>query len=173
MISKTRLNFLVDSVAGVLFLLSLFSGNGSQFHVGVAVAFTVVLAIHIALHWKWIRFHLNRLTVRRTRSTARRVRMNFAVDMLILSMFVLLLLSGAALIASPGDETPAARAHRFASVMFIVGTITHVALHWGWIMANIRAVVRGSETPPAPSARQRVVTACGDNVERRREGAGK
>jgi cation transport ATPase len=138
MISRRRLNFTVDFVAGVFFLLSMFAGDGEAFHLVVALAFTAVLSIHLYLHRRWFMHRIMKRMVSRSSSASRRARTNFAIDMLILIAFSIAFASGIALMLIP-DDVAAAQAHGISSVAFIAGAILHIALHWGWIMACIKA----------------------------------
>ena len=139
MTSRTKLNFIIDSVAGLLFFLSLFASGGAVFHLGVTVLLTAVIAVHLALHWNWVKNQCRRLVTGRARRAPRRVMENFAVDMFLLFAFVVVLVSGVALVVVP-DNLEASRAHALSSAMFILGMIVHIALHRTWILGCIRRV---------------------------------
>lgn len=137
--SRTKLNFVIDSVAGILFVLSFFAGDGEAFHIVVTLIFSAVMAVHLSLHWHWISRQTNRLLAKSSRSVPGRVRANLCVDLFILTMFSFALLSGAALMMFP-EELAFSRAHGVSSVLFVLGTVIHIVLHRSWIVANVKAI---------------------------------
>ena len=144
--SRTKLNFALDSVAGLLFILSLFAGDGALFHVVVTVLFTAAVAIHLYLHWGWIENICRRLVSDRSPRASKRTIQNFAVDMFLLLTFAITFVSGIALVAAPGG-TAASGVHAFSSALFILGMIVHLALHWAWIVGCIRRARHGRPKP--------------------------
>ena len=135
--SRTKLNFVVDSVAGLLFILSLFAGDGAVFHVVVTILFTAVVAVHLFLHWGWIKNTCRRLMPGRSPRASKRATQNFVVDLFLLLTFAVTFASGVALVVLPGDAT-ASGAHALSSAMFILGMVVHLALHRAWIVVSVR-----------------------------------
>ena len=141
MMSRKRLNFVVDFVAGVFFVMSMFAGDGGDFHIVVSMVFTAIVIAHLYLHRRWlVRQVMNRNHERR-RSPSRRTRANFFVDMVILIALTAAFVSGLALVVYPGGVA-LSQVHGLCSVVFILGTVLHVVLHWNWIASCVRAAIR-------------------------------
>jgi hypothetical protein len=146
MMSRTKRNFIIDAVAGLLFFLSLFAGGGAMFHLAVTVLLTAVIMVHLALHWDWVKNQCRRLMPGQAGPASRRAMENLAVDVFLLFTFSIAFVSGAALVVAPGD-VEASGAHALSSAMFILGMFVHIALHRTWILGCMRRARHGKSKP--------------------------
>lgn len=159
--------FLVTAITGLLFWLIFPEGQGSRLFVFMGLtkemwttihnwAGVTMLAgalIHILLHWKWI----TSVAKRYFKRLAKQARLNFSLDFFLLIAFILVNLSG--LVAwlaigqggYQGGRNPRFNAtamglsrhewndiHLYSSLAIIVILISHIIIHWKWIIFMLR-----------------------------------
>jgi hypothetical protein len=114
MISKTRLNFWIDTSLFTLFIVALLMGLGlwlifpagrsgsavsflgltrhmmKEFHAWTGLTILAGAVIHVALHWRWVTCMAGRFWD----MTSTQARLNFGLDSLLLATFSLTSLSG-------------------------------------------------------------------------------
>jgi hypothetical protein len=150
--SRSRSNFLVDSVAGCAFLLSVFSGRSYDVHIAAGIVMTTAVVIHLGLHWGWVVDCSRKLFVG-SLSGRRRMKVNYAVDIFIGAMFVISLTSGIGLMVS--NTVFVSKIHGLSSWMFVLGAAVHIVLHWRWILTMLRGLrtkASGSSGVARPAA---------------------
>jgi predicted ferric reductase len=111
-------------------------------HEWLAIAFAVLVGLHLLVNWRWVVKTLRRVVI----PDSRRARINAVLNGTLFSMMTLTLFSGLAIseVVMPlvGVTTSSLRAWRqlhnvLASVgLGVVGF--HVALNWDWIAGVVR-----------------------------------
>lgn len=130
MVNTTKLNFWVDSVIGIAFVLSLSSGLVSrpihgemEFHVFTSLTMVIGVAIHLVLHRKWIAAAV-RPGRKPTTLTA-----NLWLNVLLGASCCVAFISGVSGHHAPGSST----LHAAAAISMIVVLLVHLLRHWKWI----------------------------------------
>jgi Ca2+/Na+ antiporter len=136
----SRLNFLVDLVAGLAFILTVLSGKSYVVHIAAALVFTAFVAVHLFLHWDWLTGCSRRLFAGSLANRGR-VRLNYEIDVFILVMFVISTATGLTMIMS-GNGTTIAKIHGLSSWLFVLGGMLHVALHGDWVVMMVKRGLR-------------------------------
>jgi hypothetical protein len=153
MISRSGLNFIVDSVAGLAFILSVFSGRSYYVHIVAGTAMTAAIIVHLGLHWNWLVDCSRKLLVG-SMSGRRRMKVNYTLDLFIAAMFAISMASGFGLLFS--NTTVISKTHGLSSWMFVLGSAVHVVLHWKWIVTMIRS--RPTKSNHSPRVARPVAT---------------
>jgi drug/metabolite transporter (DMT)-like permease len=110
-----------------------------ELHTWSGVAMIVVAAVHLAIHWRWVKMMAVRVVnVIRTRGArmSKGARLNVAVNLVVAISFVLVSVSGIYFLLWPagGDaEVVWDMIHTWSGVAMIVVAAVHLAIHWRWI----------------------------------------
>ncbi len=129
-------------------------------HTWGGIAMILIACVHIAVHWAWFRG-----MVRRTWNELRgkcgclnpRGRWNLALNLVVGISFILTAFSGIYLLFVPGGRYALDPAflftrrtwdliHTWAGVLFIGAALTHIVIHWRWIV-NVTRKILGTVTP--------------------------
>ncbi len=143
---STRTNLWIDAAIFIGFLVALEPNlTGITIHEWLGVALGAALIVHAALHWDWV----IEVAIRFLRRLFRASQLNFVVDLLLFTAFVLVMLSGIMISRSVllvlGIRVAASSSWRFlhswsADVTLILAGL-HFALHWKWIVAAVNCHV--------------------------------
>jgi len=117
------------------------------------------VAIHLALHWRWVSM-MSRRVVNSMRSSGTRMsrgaRINVAVDALIAVSFVVTTVSGIYfLFPTSGAHNSGAGVvwdlvHTWAGIVLIGAAVAHFVIHWRWVKNVTRRFVPSVWPVPAP-----------------------
>ena len=115
-----------------------------ELHTWSGVAMIAVAAIHLAIHWRWVKMMAVRVaSVIRAGGAgmSRGARVNVAVNLIVAISFVLVSASGIYLLFAPaqGDSAVAwDMIHTWSGVTMIAAVAVHLAIHWRWIKTTAR-----------------------------------
>jgi hypothetical protein len=159
--------FVITAITGVFFWLFLPEGRGSSemFFLGIpksvwadvhdwaGVIMLSGAALHLTLHWKWIKC----VGKRYFGKLARQARLNFTLNSLLFLAFIIVNLSGLIVwLVMPsggyqGGRNPAYQMtlinlsrhtwndiHLWSGLAMILVLIVHISLHWKWIACMLR-----------------------------------
>jgi hypothetical protein len=161
--NRSKLNFWLDVILFVSFLITIASlpGGGRRGAVDTTtpiqqtrvmvhyVAGTLMLvgsALHIALHWEWIKV----VILRSPRNLARRVAINRGIDIVLFLLFALCGFTGWAVwpVAEiiPGPSWLSLKdwsdMHRLTGMIMFLILVLHLVLHWKWILSTTRRYLK-------------------------------
>ncbi len=151
-ISKTKINFLIDLVIFIAFLLAMDPRlTGFAIHEWLSIAFAAAIIIHLLLHWQWITTATRRLFGK----LASQARLNYIINILFFIAMTIVIFTGVMISeeALPLFGIHFARnffwrlLHSFAAdaSLFLIGL--HVAVHWKWIVNAFKRYVMQPLTP--------------------------
>lgn len=130
--SRTKANFWFD----LALLTSLLSTITSAFvnihlHKWLGGGMAMAVFIHIILHWRWIQA----ISKRFLRKMPFQLRLKAVLNVLILTVFLLLILSGAvvSMIYAP-DVT---HFHKSCFYIFLALMLFHLTLNWKWVTSEV------------------------------------
>jgi cytochrome b subunit of formate dehydrogenase len=125
----------------------------SDLHVWGGVLMIAAIAVHLTIHWQWVktmsRRSANALLARGTR-LSRGAKFNVTIDVLVAISFLLCALSGIYFLFAPsggfqGGQNPGwdpnflfSRTawdllHTWSGVVLMVTAVVHFAIHWRWV----------------------------------------
>ena len=177
MIGKNKINlwldatiflaFTITAITGLMLWLLIPGGQGNgqslfweltrrqwvDVHNWAGLVMLLGIIIHLILHWPWINCALDRFWGK----LARQARINFSLDMILFSTFLVTSLSGlVAWLILPGSGYQGGRnpfynatfygltrhqwndIHLWVSLAMISIILVHLALHWRWIVCTTR-----------------------------------
>ena len=128
-------------------------------HTWTGVAMIVVAAVHLLLHWSWVRTMAGRVRdalLRRGAPFRRDAAYKVALDLVLAVSFVLCAISGLYFLLVPSgaplifSDVVWDVIHTWTGVMLGLGAVLHLALNWRWV-TNVTARLARSLLPePAP-----------------------
>ena len=130
-ISKTKLNFWQDAVTLLIFIaVAVTAFTNVQLHKWIGLGLSIIVFIHLALHWQW----LVSMSKRFTKKMSVKLRLKLLLDWVLLLLFLLLTFSGiiVALIYAPNVTA----FHNVCFYLFTGLSAAHLALNWKWILHN-------------------------------------
>lgn len=172
---QTRANWLIDAavfLGGILAALSgiyfLFLPSGgyrggrnpaygiqilferhtwSDLHMVTGVVMIAAAAVHIAIHWRWIKMMARRIVAglgTGSVSMSRAARLNLLLDAVVALSFVVCAVSGIYFLFQPGGHGSTASGllfgqvtwdliHTWSGVVLIASVVLHFAIHWRWV----------------------------------------
>jgi hypothetical protein len=152
--NKTKLNYFIDLIFFIQFLLVGYSGivmyfnrhDASQIlrliHDKIGILMLVFFVIHIALHWKWVVLTTKSLFSKRETITGRR-KLNYLVDLIFFVQFVLVGYSGLVMYFNHhGAGFILNFIHDKIGILMLVFFVIHIALHWKWIVLTTKNLLR-------------------------------
>mgnify|MGYP005848907045 FL=1 len=196
---QTRTNWLIDAALFVSALLAILSGvyflfvtsggyqGGRNPWYGITIFFDratwdllhtwggalmiAVVAVHLALHWGWVKTMTRRVVntlLRRACGLSRGAAINVLVDAAIAVSFVLAAISGVYFLLTPTGGFEGGRnvrwdpgflfprttwdiIHTWAGVVLIVAAVVHFVIHWRWIRNVTGKVFRTARRRPEPA----------------------
>lgn len=143
---STKTNLWVDIAIFVGFLVAYEAHlTGIAWHEWLSIALTLVILLHLVLHWDWIVQVGKRFFHKFFHSS----RLDFVVDALLFVMFVLVMVSGIAIsrsvLAMLGlriNASPTWRfLHSWSANLSVFLLALHFALHWKWIVNALQRVI--------------------------------
>jgi hypothetical protein len=105
------------------------------------------VAVHIAIHWRWIQMMARRMVAGLTTGTvsmSRAARLNLALDAVVALSFAVCAVSGIYFLFVPGGHGTTASGllfsqvtwdliHTWSGVVLITAVVVHLAVHWRWV----------------------------------------
>lgn len=140
--NKIKLILNVSLVIVMLLLMDPRSFYGLLFHEWAGLIIGLFFLLHKALNWAWIK----KITVCFFRSSPRRARLNYLLDVLLLAGMVLMILSGIAIARTINFSWLSFGGSRMfwrvmhTSSSFITFTLfgIHLGLHWKWVLQRFK-----------------------------------
>ncbi|MBU0702619.1 MAG: DUF4405 domain-containing protein [Chloroflexi bacterium] len=155
MANKTKLNFLLNLLIFAAFGVTVLTGEilglmteyssplaffkltrsaWIDVHSWAGVGLFIGVALHLALHWKWVSG-----VARRFLKVAWPIRRNFVLDVLLVAIFLAVTISGLLdwLMFPLGDSVDHSHHSQLGQGTTIV-TLVHIALHWKWVVRVAR-----------------------------------
>ncbi|MFC2055153.1 DUF4405 domain-containing protein [Chloroflexota bacterium] len=183
--SQTRNNWLIDAVllisavgatlSGIYFLFLTTGGyqGGRNPYYGIVILFerhtwidihiwtgviaTIVILIHVPLHWGWIVNMTKRMVkdlLGKNQNLNARSRFNVVINVLVGLSFLVSAITGIYLLFVPGGPRmvvtdpmiPFSRAtwdliHTWSSVVLTLAAVVHFAIHWKWVVKVTRKIL--------------------------------
>ena len=183
--SQTRNNWLVDSLllisavgatlSGIYFFFLTTGGyqggrnpyygivilferhTWSEIHIWTGVIATIVILIHVPLHWGWI-VNMTRRMVKellgKDQNLNARSRFNVLINVLVGLSFFVSAITGIYLLFVPGGPRMAVTdpmilfsrttwdlIHTWSSVVVTLAAVVHFAIHWKWVVKVTRKIL--------------------------------
>ena len=141
-INKSKLNFIIDVIIGISFIIASFSFKDYYIHALSGIILTTGVLIHTVLHWKWITIQTKKMFKSKqgkhgkTNNKKAMIKINYLTDSFIGIMFFISTISGLVLFFS--NLTFWTNLHRSSSFLMVIGVFLHVSLHWKWILNMTR-----------------------------------
>ncbi len=135
-------------------------------HTWFGVLMIAAAAVHIAIHWQWIKSMTLRMAKSLVGKGARMNRygyFNVAINATVGLSFLLAALSGIYFLFAPGSGWTANAGfiftrttwdliHTWSGVALISAAVIHFAIHWRWVTKVTRNVLRLRRPLPAPAS---------------------
>lgn len=129
-------------------------------HTWGGVAMIAAAAVHLVIHWGWVKMMAKRLINSLWSGhmlLSRKAARNLFVDILVAVSFLLTAASGIYFLFAPSGGYQGGRnlgwdprflfsrttwdlIHTWGGVAFSLGAITHLAIHWGWVKKVTRRI---------------------------------
>lgn len=144
--TSTKTNLVLDIVIFIAFLvIASPKMTGNTIHEWLGVAFTATLVTHLLFHWHW----LVEVTTKFFKNFFSQSRLNYVVDMLFFVAMTAALLSGLLIskdvMSFLGIQLNVSHSleslHRLASDASVILLGIHFALHWKWIVTNLKKYI--------------------------------
>lgn len=150
--NRTRLNLYLDVALTIAFLISLKPFlTGMALHEWLGLALGMGLAVHTALHWRWI----VGITTKLFGKLPVKTRVYYALDALLLVAFVTIIVTGVLMsrVVLPlfGLQGvllfPLPLIHGWASYVTLALLGVKLILHWGWIKNAVKCQLSNMRGP--------------------------
>jgi len=196
---QTRANWLIDAVVFLGGLLAALSGiyflylpsggyrggrnpaygiqilferhTWSDLHLVTGLVMVAAVAVHLAIHWRWVKMMARRVVTALTAGPvgmSRAARLNLVLDAVVALAFLFCAVSGIALLLLPGGRAAAGPGllssrvawdlvHTWSGVALIAAAAVHFAIHWRWVknvtvrffLSLLPQPVAGEQSAPA------------------------
>jgi len=196
---QTRANWLIDAVVFLGGLLAALSGiyflylpsggyrggrnpaygiqilferhTWSDLHLVTGLVMVAAVAVHLAIHWRWVKMMARRVVTALTAGPvgmSRAARLNLVLDAVVALAFLICAVSGIALLLLPGGRAAAGPGllssrvawdlvHTWSGVALIAAAAVHFAIHWRWVknvtvrffLSLLPQPVAGEQSAPA------------------------
>jgi hypothetical protein len=130
--NTTKLNFWIDVIIGVAFMLALLSGRTAQsihgkmaFHLFISLGLSIGIVIHLILHRKWM------AAAGRSSEKSGQLKLNLWLNRLLAVTWLWTLLSG---LHGHLDPINGAPTHALAAASMTGILLVHLARHWKWVV---------------------------------------
>ena len=146
-VSPSKTNYLLDFAILLIFLLAMDPrATGIVIHEWLSLAFTIIIIIHLLLHWAWI----VAISKRFLKKLAGQARLNFVLNIFLFIFITILIFTGIMFskIILPFfgvhlENTLNWRfLHDFSADITLLILGLHVALHWKWIVLKTKRYVK-------------------------------
>jgi hypothetical protein len=131
--NRSKVNFWFN-LALLTILLSTITSAFVDIHLHKWLGGSMAIAvfIHLILHWRWI----EAVSTRFLQKMPFQLRLQAVLNVLILTVFLLLILSGAvvALIYAPGVT----HFHEVCSFIFLALMLLHLTFNWKWLASKVK-----------------------------------
>lgn len=126
-----------------LFLMDQRSLFGMWFHEWAGLIVCLFYSLHMILNWGWVK----ETTKRFFGKINARARLNYAMDLLLLVGYTLIIISGMAISRSidfswigfdPQHRMIYRSMHASVSMLVLIILGVHLGLHWDWVLARFR-----------------------------------
>ncbi len=141
--NTNKTNLLIDAGVLIGFLISAAPHlTGNTWHEWIAIGLALVLLVHLALHWDWVK----KVAGHYFKKLLHNSRLQFVVDLLIFIGFVLVMLSGI-MISESFSRTLGLQieggqnwkmVHKLSGEWIVYLVAVHVGLQWKWIINMVR-----------------------------------
>ena len=136
-INKTKVNFFLDILFVIGFVVDLeFRFTGLRLHELIGLAFTLIFALHLLLHWDWIWG----VTKTLFRNLLQESRLNYLLNWLLFIDALVLVVSGLIIsrtlglnLQGVGRNLPWQQWHILSAELSLVIIAAHIGMHWKWI----------------------------------------
>lgn len=161
--SQTKLKLVIDIGIFIGFLIAMDPhSSGIPIHEWLATSMLAVLVVHLLLSWDWI----VQITRRFFSTVNLQTRINYILNLLLFIDGSLMMLSGfmisESLLPYLGIELPRNFAwrglHDLSANLFLVLLGLHTALHWNWIVDNVKRYILRPFEKWVPSKQQKDIT---------------
>jgi hypothetical protein len=121
----------------------------SDLHLWTGVLMIVAVALHFAIHWRWVKMMARRMVTALGNggsNMSRGAKLNLALDAIVAASFLICALSGIYFLFTPGggghsgtstiwlfDRTTWDMLHTWSGVVLISSATVHLAIHWRWV----------------------------------------
>lgn len=147
----------------------------SDLHTWGGVVMIAAVAIHLAIHWQWVKSMTRRVwnaTLGQGNRLSRGAKFNVVVDAAIALSFMVCALSGVYFLFAPSGGFDGGRnaawdpnflfsriawdlIHTWSGVVLVVAAVVHLAIHWRWVKnVTVRlflSLVPQAQASPAPT----------------------
>jgi preprotein translocase subunit SecY len=172
---QTRANWLIDAAVGAGGLLAALSGiyflylpsggyrggrnpaygieilferhTWSNLHAWTGVLMIAAVAIHFAIHWRWVKMMARRMAGALTNggsNMSQGAKFNLGLDIVVAASFLVCALSGIYFLFAPSgghgveagflfDRTTWDMLHTWSGVVLVSAAVVHFAIHWRWV----------------------------------------
>ena len=151
--SPAKINYLIDFAVLLMFLLGMDpKATGIIIHEWLSVVFTIVIIIHLLLHWAWI----IAVSKRFLKKLAGQARLNFVLNILLFIFTTIIIFTGimASKIILPFLGIDIEKRvnwiflHNLSSDITLLILGLHIALHWKWIVTLTKRYAKDLIPPP-------------------------
>jgi len=119
----------------------------SDLHLVTGVVMVAAVAMHLAIHWRWVKMMARRAVAGLTTgsmSMSRAARLNLVLDAVVALSFAICAVSGIYFLFVPGSHGTVASGllfsqvtwdliHAWSGVVLIATATVHLAIHWRWV----------------------------------------
>lgn len=144
--TSTKTNLVLDLTIFTAFLVIASPKlTGNTIHEWLGVALSAAIVTHLLFHWHW----LVEVTTKFFRNFFNQSRLNYVVNMLFFTAMTAAFLSGLMIskdvMSFLGIQLDVSRSwktiHNLASDASVIVLGVHVALHWKWIVTNLKKYI--------------------------------
>ncbi len=119
----------------------------SDLHLWTGVLMIAAVAVHFAIHWRWVKMMVRRVVTGLTTgsmSMSRPAKLNLLLDAVVALSFAICAVSGIYFLFVPGGHSSTTAGflfspvawdlvHTWSGVVLITAAVVHLAIHWRWV----------------------------------------